>query len=50
MLRFNTFNRKLAALALAWTVALATMLIPATRTGAADHGDAPAAPTTARPI
>ncbi len=43
MLRFNTFNRKLALLTLALTVALASWLIPATPTGAADHGDAPAA-------
>lgn len=42
MLRFNTFNRKLAALILVVTVALAAWLIPATPTGAADHGDAPA--------
>lgn len=43
MFRFNTFNRKLAALILVATVALAAWLIPATPTGAADHGDAPAA-------
>jgi hypothetical protein len=41
MFRFNTFNRKVASLALVMTVALATLLIPATRTGAADHGDSP---------
>ncbi len=42
MFRFNTFNRKFALLALALTVALATCLLPAGRTRAADHGDSPA--------
>ncbi len=41
MFRFNTFNRKIASLVLVVTVAFATLLIPATPTGAADHGDAP---------
>jgi hypothetical protein len=43
MFRFNTFNRKIAALALSVSVVLSALLIPATPTGAADHGDAPAA-------
>lgn len=42
MLRFNPFTRKLAMFALALTVALSSWLIPAPRTNAADHGDAPA--------
>ena len=43
MLRFNTLNKKVTAFALALTVAFAALVIPAARTSAADHGDAPAA-------